>query len=81
RWIRRDRVRLALVHHAGAPLAVILGLLTGLLSTELEELARRPDRPPVVRLTAQRILRRRHRSSGWRSGRRPEVNNLDDDET
>lgn len=81
RWTRRYRVRQALVHHEGAPLAVILGLLTGLLSTELEELARRPDRPPVVRLAAQRILRRRHRSSGWRPRRRPEVYILDDDET
>ncbi len=81
RWIRRYRVRQALVHHDGAPLAVILGLLTGLLSTELEELAQRPDRPPLVRLTAQRILRRRYRSSGQRPRRRPEVYLLDDDET
>ena len=80
-WIRRYRVRQALVHHESAPLAVVLGLLTGLLSTELEELARRPDRPPVVRLTAQRILRQRHRSSGWRPRRRPEVYVLDEEES
>jgi hypothetical protein len=81
KWTRRYRVRQALVHHEGAPLAVILGLLTGLLSPELEQIARRPDRPPVVRLAAQRILRRRHRSSGWQPRRRPEVYILDDEET
>lgn len=81
RWTRRYRVRQVLVHHEGAPLAVILGLLTGLLSTELEEIARRPDRPPVVRLAARRILRQRYRSTGWRPRRSPEVYLLDDDET
>jgi len=79
KWTRRYRVRQALVHHDRAPLAVILGLLTGLLSPELEELARRPDRPAVVRLAAQRILRHRHRSSGWRPRRHPEVYILDDE--
>jgi hypothetical protein len=81
KWTKRYRVRQVLVHHEHAPLAVVLGLLTGLLSPELEEIARRPDRPPVVRMAAQRILRRRYRSSGWRPRRAPEIYTLESDES
>lgn len=79
RWTRCYRVRQVLVHHDNAPLAVILGLLTGLLSPELEEVARRPSRPPVVRMAARRILRRRYRESGRPPRRQPDTYILTDD--
>jgi hypothetical protein len=78
RWTRRYRIRQALVHHEAAPMGVLLGLLTGLLRADLEEVARRRDRPPLVRLAARRVLRRRY---GGKRTPHPEVHELDGEET
>lgn len=79
-WTRRYRVRCALVDHERAPLGVILGLLTGLLTPDLQEIARRPDRPAVVRLAARRILARRYRDRGGPPRKQPDVYQLDTDD-
>ncbi len=80
KWTCRYPVRLALVNHQKAPVGVILGLLSGLLSPDLEEIRTRPDRPPVVRMAARRVLARRYGPSGG-VRRQPDVYVIETEES
>jgi len=63
-WMLRHAVRVALIHNPGAPVGIVLGLLTVLPRRELEGLASRADHPPVVRLAAARVLDSRAHPTG-----------------
>jgi len=59
KWSVRYPIRLALVNNSRTPIGTALGLVTGLLSRDLRELATGGNRPAALRLAARRVLRGR----------------------
>jgi hypothetical protein len=56
KWSMRYPIRLALVNNRRTPIGAALGLLTGLLSHDLRELATGGHRPAALRQAAGRVL-------------------------
>ena len=59
RWLKRSRVRQALILNPGTPLDITLPLLSVSIRAELLEVIRSTRCPAVVRVTAQELLDRR----------------------
>jgi hypothetical protein len=59
RWLRRSRVRLALLFNPGCPPELSIPLLGLCVRSELDQLVHSPDTPVVLRATAFELLERR----------------------
>jgi hypothetical protein len=59
RWLRRNRVRLAILHNPGAPQEITMPMLGLCNRRELKRVVRSADVPIALRASGQELLHRR----------------------